>query len=129
MVSFDIVSLYTKIPVDEAIKVIEELTDKETYLLVRVCLKSTFFTFRGCFYEQTEGVAMGSPLSPVVANLYMECLEKTWNRLFPLKPKEWKIYVDDTHFVWPHGRNSLVDFFNHLNNQHENIKFTMEIEE
>jgi hypothetical protein len=47
---------------------------------------------------------------------------------FPLKPKGWRIYVDDTNFLWTHGRNNLDEFFDHLNNQHENIKFTMEIE-
>jgi hypothetical protein len=62
LVNFDVVSLYTKIPVEDAIKFIEELTDKETSTLVRVFLRSTFFTFRGSFYEQTKGVAMGSLL-------------------------------------------------------------------
>ena len=61
LVSFDVVSLYTKIPIEEAIKTIKEITDEETTELVSVCLKSTFFTFRECFYEQVEGVAMGSP--------------------------------------------------------------------
>ena len=68
LLSFDVVSLYTKIPIEEAIKTIKEITDEETTELVSVFLRSTFFTFRECFYEQIEGVAMGSPLSPIVAN-------------------------------------------------------------
>jgi hypothetical protein len=122
------VSLYKNIPVEYVIKVIEELTNKETSTLVRVCLRSTFFTFRGSFYEQTEGMAMGSPLSLVVANLYMEHFEGQALDSFPLKPKGWRRYVDDTNFLWPHGRNNLNEFFDPLNSQHENIKFTMEIE-
>ena len=41
-------------------------------LLLEFCLKSTYFSFQGKYYEQVEGVAMGSPVSPIVANLYME---------------------------------------------------------
>jgi hypothetical protein len=115
--------------VDDAIKVISEITDEDTTNLVKVCLKSTYFSFRNCFYEQIEGVAMGSPLSPVVANLYMENFEKQAIDSYPLKPKMWKRYVDDTYVVWPHGRESLTGFFNHLNSQSESIKFTMELEE
>ena len=52
------------------------LTDPETTELVRLCLKSTFFSYCGEIYKQVEGVAMGSPLSPIFANLYMENFEK-----------------------------------------------------
>ena len=45
-------------------------------LLVEFCLKSTYFSFQDQFYEQVEGAAMGSPVSPIVANLYMEYLEQ-----------------------------------------------------
>ena len=98
------VSLYTKIPIEKAIKTIKEITNEETTELVRVCLKSTFFTFRECFYEQVEGVAMGSPLSPIVANLFMEKFEKLAIDSYPLKPDMWKIYVDDANIIWPHDK-------------------------
>ena len=45
-------------------------------LLLEFCLKNTYFSFQGQFFEQIEGVAMGSPVSPIVANLYMEYLEQ-----------------------------------------------------
>ena len=45
MVSFDVVSLYTKIPVNEVVNIIKELTDEETTNLVKVCLASTYFSF------------------------------------------------------------------------------------
>ena len=40
--------------------------------LTRLCLTTTYFQFGGDFYEQVEGAAMDSPLSPVVANINMQ---------------------------------------------------------
>ena len=45
-------------------------------LPLEFCLKNTYFSFQDQFYEQVEGAAMGSPVSPIVANLYMEYLEQ-----------------------------------------------------
>ena len=45
-------------------------------MLLEFCLKNTHFVFQGRLYEQTEGAAMGSPLSPIIANLYMEAFEE-----------------------------------------------------
>ena len=43
--------------------------------LLEFCLKNTHFLFQVVFYEQTKGAAMGSPVSLVVANIYMEAFE------------------------------------------------------
>jgi hypothetical protein len=129
LISFDVVSLFTKIPLDEAIQIVKELTNPDTAKLAEVCLRSTFFSYQGEFYEQTSGVAMGSPLSPIVANLFMENFEKKALDSFPLKPSRWKRYVDDTNVLWPHGKVELQKFFLHLNSISEDIKFTMKLEE
>lgn len=67
---------------------------------------------------------MGSPLSPVVANLFMEEFETS----APLKPSFYRRYVDDTLLVWPHGRAKLEEFLDFLKKQHPSIQFTVEIE-
>ena len=72
---------------------------------------------------------MGSPLSPVIANLYMEAFKKESIESFPLKPKWWNRFVDETNINWPHGKESLDMFLEHLNSHSEHIKFTMEVEE
>ena len=85
--SYDVSALFTSVPIDPALKVIKDLLDKDTTLkertvmevgdiitLLEFCLKNTYFSFQGQFYEQVEGAAMGSPVSPIVANLYMEYL-------------------------------------------------------
>ena len=78
--------------------------------------------------EQLEGAAMGSPLSSIVANLFMESLEEKALESSPQKPRIWLRYVDDTFVVWSHGNETLQKFQQHLNKQHPNIVFTMEEE-
>jgi len=72
---------------------------------------------------------MGSPLSPVIANFYMEDFETKAIEKAIHKPACWYRYVDDTFVLWPHGQEKLMDFLNHLNGIHNKIQFTIEIEE
>ena len=93
-----------------------------------LCLRSSYFQFQDSFYEQVDGTAMGSPLSPVIVNLYMESLEEAAISSAVLQPNLWVHYVDDTLVIWTHGQEELHQFHQHLNNQHSNIQFTMEEE-
>ena len=87
--SYDVSALFTSVPIDPALNIIKDLLDKDNtlkertvmeagdiILLLEFRLKNTYFSFQGQFYEQVEGAAMGSPVSPIVANLYMEYLEQ-----------------------------------------------------
>ena len=89
MVSFDVKVLFTSVPIKSAINTIKKLLEEDPELQKRItlsvtniirlleyCLTSTYFIFQGRFYEQQEGAAMGSPISPIVANLYMEKFEQ-----------------------------------------------------
>ena len=71
---------------------------------------------------------MGSPMSPVIANMYMEHLEETALGIAPLQPTLWLRYVDDTFVIWPHGDKELQHFHKHINQQHPNLQFTIEEE-
>nr|XP_022912504.1 uncharacterized protein LOC111423492 [Onthophagus taurus] len=71
---------------------------------------------------------MGSPLSPVIANFYMEIFEEEALKKSPWKPKLWLRYVDDTFVIWQHGKEQLQEFLDHFNPQNPMIKFTMETE-
>ena len=85
LMSYDVKALFTSVPIQPAININRKLLDEDRELqqrtsmtvsyitcILEFCLKSTYFTFQGKHYEQLEGATMGSPISPIVANLYME---------------------------------------------------------
>jgi hypothetical protein len=76
MVSFNVVSLFTNIPIVDSLELLIHHFEDDVLALFKHVLNSTYFCFDGQFYEQTDGVAMGSPLSPVIANFFMEDFEK-----------------------------------------------------
>ena len=94
----------------------------------RHVLNSTYFIFGGQFYEQMDGVAIGSPLSPVIADFFMEDFESKALQSATHRPTCWFQYVDDTFVVWPHGQEKLTDFLTHLYSLNSKIQFTMETE-
>ena len=128
LISFDVVSLFTKVPIIESMDYISKLFPKDITDLFHSCLTTIYFLWNGEFYQQNEGVAMGSLLSPVIANFYMEKFEEIILETAPLKPKAWYRYVDDTFIVWNHGQEELDNFLQHLNSKNRNIQFTMEKE-
>ena len=94
--SYDVTALFTSVPVDLALAIIKDLLEKDPtlkertvlsvgniILLLVFCLKNTDFSFQGQFYEQVAGVAMGSPISLIVANIYTEYFEKSHLRTAP----------------------------------------------
>ncbi len=70
---------------------------------------------------------MGSPVSAVVANLYMQFFEEMGISSAPAKPKIWKRYVDDIFCVINNGEEDVV--LAHLNTLRQSIKFTIKKEE
>jgi hypothetical protein len=128
IVSFDIVSLFTKVLIKETMDLLGRHFGEDVLGLFRHVLTTSYVTFNGQFYRQRDGVAMGSPLSPVIANFYMEDYEKATLESAPLKPRCWFRYVDDAFVIWQHGPDKLKDFLHHLNGIHQSIQFTIETE-
>ena len=88
MASFDVKSLFTSVPLTETIDIILDrvynckeistvLTKNEMKKLLTLCTKSVYFTLNNEIYVQNDGVAMGSPLGPILANVFMMELENT----------------------------------------------------
>ena len=139
MFSLDVTSLYTNVPTDYAIGCLEERwqeisrhtnIDHDSFIsAVNLVLNSTFFVYQGITYSQTFGVPMGSPLSPVIANLVLEKLEQ--HCLTELEKKNivltmYRRYVDDCFCL------AMEDQFDEIlatfNSFHSRLQFTIEIE-
>jgi len=69
----------------------------------------------------TDGVTMGSPLSPGIANFFVEHFEKNAIEQMTHKPVCWFRYVGGTFVIWPHGQEKLTEFLNRLNGLHNKI--------
>lgn len=72
--------------------------------LLKNCLKSSYFTFKGRIYEQTHGLDMRSPSSLVISNIYIEHFEQRALMSFAYTIEKWKKYVDDMFTKWSHGK-------------------------
>ncbi|KAJ8911005.1 hypothetical protein NQ315_011270 [Exocentrus adspersus] len=142
LVSFDVVSLFTNVPVDKTLSIVRNKLENDNNLkdrtklnvsvfmeLLTLCIKTTYFQLENDFYQQDFGMAMGSSLSPIMSNIFMEHFEETYVKSYINKPKIWWRYVDDVFSIWPHGQDNLTDFLNFLNNIEPTIKFTLELEE
>ena len=124
-------SLFTSIPLNETIDIAVNLvfdnnpniniTKKELKTLFEFATSGTHIFFDGNFYDQIDGVALGSPLGPVLANLFMGFHEKQWLSDFTL----YRRYVDDIICLF-YCENDAIKFFDFLNTRHPNIKFTFE---
>ena len=112
MVSLDVVSLFTKVPTDETLPVVRDKLAADPLLKERTCIpidnlmemltfcvETTYFGMGSYIYRQEEGMAMGLPLSPVLANIYMEHFEEVALESTSLKPSIWLKYVDDTFIL------------------------------
>ena len=137
LTSYDVTSLFTSIPTDPALTIIKDLLEKDEKLndrmvlsiqniidLLGFCLNNTYFSFQNKFYEQVEGAPMGSPVSPVVANLYMEGLKENPYCLPSTPPQVWYRFVDDTWVIQQQASKQVV--LDHINNVDPAIKFTVE---
>ncbi|BHF60786.1 hypothetical protein SprV_0100375200 [Sparganum proliferum] len=136
MVSFDVTSLFTSIPQDLAIEIIELLLQSkydetenrlghaQILQLLKLCLR-TYFTFDGTVYEQVQGTPMGLPISGFIAEAVLQRLESMVFQHH--KPKFWARYVDDTFVIIE--RDQVLTFQEHLNVVFPDIQFTMEEEE
>ena len=138
MVSFDVESLFTNVPIDAAVQAALQKLENDPNLadrtmltpaqiadLLTFVLRSTYFQYNGPIYEQKDGAAMGSPVSAVIY-LYMESFEEQAITTSSHEPRIWKRYVDDTFTIL--DRENVDDFLQYLNNHQPSIRFTMETE-
>ena len=135
MVSFDVTSLFTNVPLSETIQIISDdiySQDKSLHppipknIFVKLLQLATqgMFSYRGKLFKQIDGVAMGSPLGLTLANYFMGNLEKNiFKSRLSNHPVMYLRYIDDIFAVFTND-DSCSQFFDLLNSQHSNINFT-----
>jgi hypothetical protein len=148
IVAADVCSLYTVINHEEGAKACAAALNGRTNdekkkmptgiikKLILMILKSNCFSFLGKFFLQVCGTAMGTPMAPSYANLFMTEVETKIIQSFKLRtglePLAWFRFLDDIIFVWSHGEESLKNFFEHMqsfgevNKMKTSLKFTFE---
>ena len=140
LVSYDVSALFTNVPLEETIQILANkafnqnwlnetynlnITQEDLVELLRVATKHQLFQFNGSLYEQIDGVAMGSPLGPLMANTFMCLMEEKLESEDKL-PSFYKRYVDDT-LAAVKDISTATTFLATLNEAHPAISFTMEV--
>ena len=113
MGSLDVDSLFTNIPLDETIDIcvnqlfentdtVEGFTKSDLKQLQSLATKESYFIFNSLLYKHIDGVAMGSPLGPFLANAFLSYHKKNWlnNCLQGFKPVFYRRYVDDIFILF-----------------------------
>ena len=140
MGSLDVDSLFTNIPLEEAIGIctnelfkesetVEGLSKTEFKELLSLATKDSHFIFDGTLYKQIDGVAMGSPLDPTLTNAFLVYHEKNWSEHCPVeyRPLYYRRYVDDI-FALFNSAQYLKRFYSYLNSGLLNISLTIQNE-
>jgi len=136
LLSLDVVSLFTNVPTDLIGKSIVKRWDhiacntalplNEFLIAISLIINSTFFTFNNKFFKQIFGTPMGSPLSPILADIVLQDIEEAALSLLPTTLPFYVRYVDDILLAAP---NNLLDkIAETFNSFHDRLKFTMEID-
>jgi hypothetical protein len=137
MCSFDVRSLFTNVPLQEVLDIcINELFAHETYVrgiqkevmqeLLTFATTDVEFSFNDVAYKQVDGVAMGSPLGPILANIFVGYLEEKLFRTTE-PPIIYVRYVDDVFAMFKTKQDSVL-FLEQLNSLHPSLQFTCEHE-
>ena len=135
--SYDVTALFTSVPVDPALHIIKGLLEKgnilkertilpvkDIILLLQFCLHNTYFSFQAKFYKQVEGAIMGSPVSPIVANPYMEYFEPEASKNAICCPGYgWGMWMT---LLSSKKEEHKQNFLEHINSVDTAIKLTME---
>jgi hypothetical protein len=140
LISFDVKSLFTSIPINELNDILKdhinnsniESSEKPKYLeMLNTCIQQNYFKFNQEIYKQINGLPMGNPLSPLLAEIYMAHFEKI---IFNSNNKHikqitfWARYVDDIFCIFKGTERQANGLLKHINSLNDKIQFTIEFE-
>ncbi|PSN47869.1 hypothetical protein C0J52_01233 [Blattella germanica] len=131
--------MFTSIPIEETINIIKNHlninndieTTNNTANSIETTLKQNYFTYDNNFYLQKDGLPMGSPLSSIVSEIFLQNLENKY--IESLKQKLnivfYGRYVDDILIIYNNVKNQNKKNLKCFNNLHNKINFTLESEQ
>ena len=119
MITYDVKDLYVNIPIDGTLKITENQLlknndkhkTKQIIAILKTILAQNCFTFQDAIYQPNKGVAMGSPISDTMAEIFLQDIE---NRHIKLLPDSKNItfytrYVDDIFIIYDTTHYSRVN--------------------
>ena len=135
-------SLYTNIPVDHAIEVLKQLIQENIDLFPRkdladfmiemleFVLKHNVMEYKQMVFKQIFGIAMGTPLAPVLANLYLAFLERTLQAKAVESNIRWPIlykrFIDDCFIIYQGNKTNLLEFVDLFNSLVDSITLSLQ---
>jgi hypothetical protein len=139
MITFDIKDLYVNIPVCETLDITtnlllrhnDEHITKQMISLLHTILQQNHFSFQNNIFQPYTGIAMGSPISGIIAEIFLQFLEnRHLNQLLDEKSIIFYTrYVDDIFVIYNTDRTTPKKIHDYLNNLHPNLEFTPTMEE
>ena len=142
IMSHDVVGLFTNVSNDLALQIIKDKLSDDSSLkdrtnlhiddvmeLLSLVLRTTYFSYDGKIYQQKFGVAMGGPISPIVANIVMDFMFKKYMETVPadIKPRLLKKFVDDSVSVVKEGAVAQLTAFMNGLDPTKNLTYTDEL--
>jgi len=135
LASLDVVSLFTNVPIEYVYDGISNrwnlierniaIPKEEFISAVKLVLESTFFSFNKIVFKQIFGTPMGSPLSPIIADLVLQDIEIKAIERLPFDLPLYFRYVDD--ILLAASTDQLKEVLETFNSFHKRLQFTLEL--
>jgi len=134
MITYDIKDLYVNIPIEETLTITKQqlLKNNDKYItkqiitILHTILKQNYFEFQETIYHPSKGIAIGSPISDTMAEIFLQHIEnKHIKQLLDSKNIVFYTrYVDDIFIIFDTTRITPDEIQIHVDHMHKNLKLT-----
>jgi len=139
IITLDIKDLYVNLPIQGILQTMKfwlnkhntSTTIEQILQLLETILKQNYFQYNGQFFRSQKGIAVGSPISSTIAEIYIQFLEELYVKQW-LDSKQilyYKRYVDDILIIYNQNNINEQDILNHANNIDKHLQFKLSMEE
>jgi Reverse transcriptase (RNA-dependent DNA polymerase) len=139
LASFDVSNMYTNIKISELMQILQNILmrhaedigfhQEQIPLIMKVIkwiLSNNYFLFNRTIFQQIQGIAMGQPLAPILADLFMIHFEIEWLKSLN-SPTLYRRYLDDILILKEGFKENILKFYNELNTTTTSLTFTIEV--